>query len=306
MRCQGCLTRFKNKSGLWKHLSQSQRAECKAIYINQINYLPGIGPANVNDTTDTDNADDTDDADGAGGVGDTAGTNYAEDADDAVLPTNTAPTTPTTPNPVNIGADQHGSPPEFDGDFFGNDYSAEDFPGWSEPEGSDGEGSEDGSNSCGGDEEGETGGEGETGDGDMEIVVEGIVEPAPAVTPTTGVTGGSDDGIEVEAAVLPPVVNPGQQAEVEHAQEQMGKVEIVPFGGLAGKPIRTGVATTDCYQTRVHGHTGVANPYAPFNSKTDWEVAKWAKLRGPTSTAVTDLLMIPDVRWSSQYILIVV
>ncbi|KAF8875590.1 hypothetical protein BD779DRAFT_1476024, partial [Infundibulicybe gibba] len=34
------------------------------------------------------------------------------------------------------------------------------------------------------------------------------------------------------------------------------------------------------------------NPWAPFNSKLDWELARWAKLRGPGSTAVSDLLGI--------------
>lgn len=37
------------------------------------------------------------------------------------------------------------------------------------------------------------------------------------------------------------------------------------------------------------------NPYAPFSSKTDWELACWAKLRGPSSTAVSDLLDIEGV-----------
>ncbi|KAJ6616995.1 hypothetical protein B0H10DRAFT_2164530 [Mycena sp. CBHHK59/15] len=38
-----------------------------------------------------------------------------------------------------------------------------------------------------------------------------------------------------------------------------------------------------------------ANPYAPFKSKIDWEIAKWAKLRGSGSTAFTDLLNIDGV-----------
>ncbi|KAJ7488714.1 hypothetical protein B0H11DRAFT_1688922, partial [Mycena galericulata] len=38
------------------------------------------------------------------------------------------------------------------------------------------------------------------------------------------------------------------------------------------------------------------NPYAPFTSKMDWEVARWAKLRGSGSTAFTDLLKIDGVR----------
>ncbi|KAI0039049.1 hypothetical protein FA95DRAFT_1585366 [Auriscalpium vulgare] len=37
------------------------------------------------------------------------------------------------------------------------------------------------------------------------------------------------------------------------------------------------------------------NEYHPFPSKLAWEVAKWAKLRGPTSTALTDLLAIEGV-----------
>ncbi|KIL54913.1 hypothetical protein M378DRAFT_91716, partial [Amanita muscaria Koide BX008] len=32
--------------------------------------------------------------------------------------------------------------------------------------------------------------------------------------------------------------------------------------------------------------------FAPFKSQLDWEVAKWAKLRGPSSTALTELLAI--------------
>ena len=38
------------------------------------------------------------------------------------------------------------------------------------------------------------------------------------------------------------------------------------------------------------------NPYAPFNSQIDWEVAKWAKLRGPGSNACSELLNIPGLQ----------
>jgi hypothetical protein len=37
------------------------------------------------------------------------------------------------------------------------------------------------------------------------------------------------------------------------------------------------------------------NPYAPFASRLDWEIAKWAKLRGLGSTAFGDLMKIPGV-----------
>lgn len=39
-----------------------------------------------------------------------------------------------------------------------------------------------------------------------------------------------------------------------------------------------------------------SNFYAPFHSAMEWEVARWAKLRGPGSNALTELLRIPDVR----------
>jgi hypothetical protein len=35
--------------------------------------------------------------------------------------------------------------------------------------------------------------------------------------------------------------------------------------------------------------------WAPFNSQSDWLLAQWAKINGPTSLAVTWLLEIPGV-----------
>ncbi|KAG8939996.1 hypothetical protein FRC03_005855, partial [Tulasnella sp. 419] len=37
------------------------------------------------------------------------------------------------------------------------------------------------------------------------------------------------------------------------------------------------------------------NPYHPFKNKLDWEVSKWAKQNGPTSTALDKLLSFPSV-----------
>ncbi|KAH9975424.1 hypothetical protein BGW80DRAFT_1169067 [Lactifluus volemus] len=41
--------------------------------------------------------------------------------------------------------------------------------------------------------------------------------------------------------------------------------------------------------------TGLDNPYGPFISQRDWEVARWAKCQGPSSTAFTDLMKIDGV-----------
>jgi hypothetical protein len=37
------------------------------------------------------------------------------------------------------------------------------------------------------------------------------------------------------------------------------------------------------------------NPWAPFQSRMDWDIAKWAKNRGPSSTAFSELLQIKGV-----------
>jgi hypothetical protein len=37
------------------------------------------------------------------------------------------------------------------------------------------------------------------------------------------------------------------------------------------------------------------NPYSPFSSKLEWEIAHWAKMRGPSSTAFNELMEIEDV-----------
>lgn len=42
--------------------------------------------------------------------------------------------------------------------------------------------------------------------------------------------------------------------------------------------------------------SAAGNPYAPFASKIDWEIARWAKTRGLGSTAFSELLAIDGVR----------
>ena len=48
------------------------------------------------------------------------------------------------------------------------------------------------------------------------------------------------------------------------------------------------------YGSKVQGSD--ANPYAPFPNRINWEIAKWAKLRGPSSTAFSELLKIDGVQ----------
>jgi hypothetical protein len=65
---------------------------------------------------------------------------------------------------------------------------------------------------------------------------------------------------------------------------------------VAGQPIRSSRSRTSeqAYKSSLDSSAD-QNPYAPFKSKMDWEVGKWAKLRGSGSTAFTDLLQVEGV-----------
>ncbi|KAI0040396.1 hypothetical protein FA95DRAFT_1502921 [Auriscalpium vulgare] len=81
------------------------------------------------------------------------------------------------------------------------------------------------------------------------------------------------------------------------AEEQLnGDPKIVHFGGEAGAPLAQDAPETyAAYQHALAGH-GPANLWAPFRNKLEWELARWAKMRGPTSTAFNELLQIDEVR----------
>jgi len=49
--------------------------------------------------------------------------------------------------------------------------------------------------------------------------------------------------------------------------------------------------------------TTAESAWAPFNSECNWKFARWAKTRGPTSSAVTDLLAIEEVHMTFKSII---
>ncbi|EPQ50619.1 hypothetical protein GLOTRDRAFT_50393 [Gloeophyllum trabeum ATCC 11539] len=84
-----------------------------------------------------------------------------------------------------------------------------------------------------------------------------------------------------------------------HAEESLRKQPVIEKFelGAAGAPIREAGARVHAYSEYMEGtHRSEENPWAPFASKLDWELARWAKLRGPSSTALTELLQIEGVR----------
>ena len=68
---------------------------------------------------------------------------------------------------------------------------------------------------------------------------------------------------------------------------------IVQFGGQAGAVVKEATPSNNQYSAKVGAHV---NFYAPFASELDWKFARWAKLRGPGSTSVTELMAIEGVR----------
>lgn len=80
----------------------------------------------------------------------------------------------------------------------------------------------------------------------------------------------------------------GAEAELNN------KPHVVRFRGKAG------AVYTD--QDCIDGNTSYTsqinnpdNPFSPFSSQIEWEIAHWAKTQGPSSTAFTELMSIEGV-----------
>ncbi len=77
---------------------------------------------------------------------------------------------------------------------------------------------------------------------------------------------------------------------------------VVKFPGIAGfshtvnNNADMGAATAaDTHESHAVPAPGTNNPFAPFSSRMEWEIARWAKLRGPGSTAFSELMSIEGV-----------
>ncbi|KAI0317368.1 hypothetical protein OF83DRAFT_1121651, partial [Amylostereum chailletii] len=72
---------------------------------------------------------------------------------------------------------------------------------------------------------------------------------------------------------------------------------IVPFPlKTAGTPISQLRSPTEYEAQHMSNDTqGAGNIWAPFESKIDWKMAYWVKMRGPSSTAMTELLRMDEV-----------
>lgn len=91
-----------------------------------------------------------------------------------------------------------------------------------------------------------------------------------------------------------PIVTGGGRDAIENALRQPTVIDRFPSAS-AGAPVATVLEPSfpSQYDKGVNSHD---NLYTPFSSRLDWEVARWAKLRGPGSNALTELLRIDGVR----------
>ncbi|KAI0686991.1 hypothetical protein C8Q76DRAFT_635698 [Earliella scabrosa] len=84
-----------------------------------------------------------------------------------------------------------------------------------------------------------------------------------------------------------------QQRTHEHLQ---ARTHVVHFPGVhAGAPINKQPTSSEYERYEEAVDSDGNNPYAPFRSRMDWEIARWAKMRGPGSTALSELLEIEEL-----------
>ncbi|KAJ6605641.1 hypothetical protein B0H10DRAFT_2440216 [Mycena sp. CBHHK59/15] len=196
------------------------------------------------------------------------------------------PSSDSSTDEENFGQDLWGTFPHgqtrFSGDFFGDNYADEDFGYVYDSDAERGYASGNLDDSDSGDELGD-----------------------PAVNDLADAARAQDeDGWEPERRL-------GQDAEMQDVQDipesrppPTRETRVIAEDRFHVQPIiekfpgaRAGeVISKDRTQSAEERYRAATNLYAPFASKMDWEVARWAKLRGSGSTAFTDLLKIDGVR----------
>ena len=94
-------------------------------------------------------------------------------------------------------------------------------------------------------------------------------------------------------SLAPPLCNNVTvNVETRHAVRSNVIVDYFPFGQPSA-PVPEMQHGSSVYEATCESLRD--SLWAPFWSQCDWECAQWAKMRGPMSTAVTELLAIPEV-----------
>lgn len=188
--------------------------------------------------------------------------------------------TPESPESLPTDDEDNDVPMPFAGDLFGQDYDLQDFGLEDEDAGERTDGS--GPPSADSDSSSEDDPELERG-----------WEPAPLEHNRTPTPPPNPLARDASHSPPQPPENRLHEAETRFLQKPVVDKFNDSRGRKAGQPINDSVRSLYTeYEERI---TGSDNPFAPFVSRLDWEVAQWAKMRGPGSTALTELLAIERV-----------
>ena len=209
-------------------------------------------------------------------------------------------TTPPAAGPSSEWVEGHQTA-QFEGDFFGNDYDDTDFPFPEDvPVGSDKVDVEERSVHSDSEDEDEgfstaktqTSGRSTTRARDHQQPPD---PRAPSVPPVAAELPAEMD-VDEDDRPNDHSFAPGGVSVEGHNRLKKAPVYVSKFGGQAGKLLTAssihGVAGYSGYVKQTGGHDNI---WAPFNSQLEWEIAQWAKLRGPGATAFTELLEIEGV-----------
>ncbi|KAJ7821278.1 hypothetical protein B0H13DRAFT_1920855 [Mycena leptocephala] len=157
----------------------------------------------------------------------------------------------------------------FEGDFFGDNYTPEEL-GFNPDDEEDPPDSDDEEDQSARDHD----------DASRAGLEDGYEAPRPSAA---AVASDADSPMPDAAQTTLPAPTREARKAAEDRFHRKPIVEEYP-GTSAGKPISAVASETSeqVYKSSLGSSTDV-NPYAPFNSKMDWEIAKWAKLRGSGS-----------------------
>ncbi|KAI0281891.1 hypothetical protein BC826DRAFT_1111107 [Russula brevipes] len=123
----------------------------------------------------------------------------------------------------------------------------------------------------------------------FEILEQSAIEPtnhSGAVIP--------EQGPAVDLSASPPAPECQEQSITGAEMEPpLLTVDRFPFG-RPGAVLIDDPPQDPCQASGSQGMS-LGTIWAPFHSHCDWAIARWAKMRGPSSSAVTELLSIPGV-----------
>ncbi|KAJ3850587.1 hypothetical protein EV368DRAFT_75035 [Lentinula lateritia] len=181
----------------------------------------------------------------------------------------------------------------FQGDFFGNDYSNEDFPGFDDDD-------------CEDDENGNEETEADL-DPELEPTWEPVREPASVLQEYDEQTTSIETGVDDENEDVP--MQDGKSL-LRHLPAHREEIHIERFGDQAGAIVveydqeHSLPIFHDSKDGFLHYEAHIPgikeNKWAPFASHMDWEIAHWAKLCGTGSNAFSELLAIDGVSEALQ------